>query len=130
MTSKRPSSTKMRRICFLAHRYQHSVTKRWVMDCHQCGKTIDPIVGDQWDADHVLPRGIDGPDDESNLAPICAGKGSCHADKTKKGVRGIAKVKRTSDKLYGVKRPSSKLRKPEGHRYDWQRRRYTRIEEA
>lgn len=126
--SPRPPSVKMRRLTFMAHKYQHPITKRWVMDCHVCGGVIEPAI-QKWEADHVTPRADGGSDDVANLAPICAGgKGSCHGEKTAKDVSMIAKGKRQSDSVYGVKRPSSSLKKPDGMKYDWGQKRYVRID--
>lgn len=115
----RPPSTKTRRLCFEAHRYQDPRTGRIVMDCHVCGRMIAPAL-DEWHADHVTPRADGGSDDIANLAPICAGKGSCHAEKTAKDVKSIAKGKRVSDSVYGVKRSSRAM--PGSRGSEWKKK--------
>jgi len=102
----RPNSTKMRRQCFEAHKYTHPVTGRTVMDCYLCGDVIDPAAGDAWDAEHMNPRALSDDDSATNVAPAHAGKGSCHAEKTKIDVGRIAKSKRVRDKHFGIKRAS------------------------
>ena len=117
--SPRPSSTKLRRLTFDAHRYTHPTTGRTVMDCHVCGKVIQPAT-EPWECDHVTPRGLRIDDGLGNLAPICAGKGGCHSEKSKKDVSDIAKAKRVSDRHFGVKQSGSSF--PCGKRSRWKKK--------
>lgn len=117
--SKRPNSTKMRRLCFEAHRYVHPLTSRTVMDCYKCGAIIEP-ASDTWECDHVIARALSDNDGISNLAPICAGKGGCHQIKTRADVKVIAKVKRISNLHFGVKRSSKPM--PFGRNSPWKKK--------
>jgi hypothetical protein len=117
--SPRPNSTKLRRQCFEAHKYVHPVTGRTVMDCHICGDVIDPVAGDVWEAEHMNPRALSDDDSAKNLAPAHAGKGSCHAEKTKVDVGRIAKAKRVRDKHFGIKRSASPM--PGGKNSPWKK---------
>lgn len=119
MKSHRPNSTTIRRACFAYWRYQDE-HGRWVMDCQECGSQIVP-ARDKWDADHDIVRAEDGSDEPPNVRPLCK---HCHNNKTKKDVRSIAKGKRQSDSVYGVRRSRSRLGKREGMHYDWEQRRY------
>ena len=126
-SDKRPGSTITRRKCFHFWRYQ--TEHGWRMKCAGCGREIHP-ASEPWEADHLIVHAHGGSDEPPNIRPLCSGKGSCHATKTKRDISFIAKGKRQSDSIYGVKRPSSTLRKRDGYRYDWQQRRYVREEVA
>ena len=121
--SPRPNSTAMRRRCFVAHRYIHPTLQHFVMNCHICSQVIDPVKESDWVAEHVLPRNCGGSDDTDNVKPA---HGSCSTGKTSKEASVRAQVKRGADRHYGIKRPSSRLRKPEGMEYDWRRGRYVK----
>jgi hypothetical protein len=54
--------------------------------CAACGAELT-----DFDVDHVLPLGLDGPDDDGNTEAICI---PCHRAKTKADVARIAKAKR------------------------------------
>jgi 5-methylcytosine-specific restriction endonuclease McrA len=120
--SKRPNSTKTRRACFLYWRF--STPHGWRLKCGcGCGIEFNPATT-AWDADHDIPREHGGSDDPPNVRPLLE---ACHRLKTStKDIPEIAKGKRVSDSVYGVKRPKSKLMKPPGMKYDWERGRYVR----
>jgi hypothetical protein len=93
----------------------------------QCGcETEFNPASEKWEADHDVVHHHGGSDDPPNLRPLLY---ACHREKSGHDKRRIAKGQRQSDSIYGVKRPSSKLRKPEGAQYDWDKRRYVRVEE-
>jgi 5-methylcytosine-specific restriction endonuclease McrA len=95
MTDKRPSSAKARRECFDANK--RSQDGKYVLDCHICGGTIDP-VREPWEAEHVIPHAFGG----EALKPAHY---KCHKVKTSTvDVPAIAKSKRASDKHLGIKR--------------------------
>ena len=52
--------------------------------------------------DHIIACGFKGANDLSNCQVLCI---PCHAEKTRKDVRFIAKAKRISDKHQGIKKP-------------------------
>ena len=91
----------MRRQCFEAHRYEHPLTGRTVMDCHCCGGVVDPAAGDAWEAEHCLPRNCGGGDDSKNVLPAHL---ACSRAKTSQEATVRNKTKRTADQLYGIKR--------------------------
>ena len=121
MTDKRGSATKIRRKCFEYWRYQ--TEHGWRMRC-RCGCEIEfnPAT-EAWEAEHLIPSGLNGSDDPPNVRPFLS---KHQALKTKKDVKDIAKAKRVSDQTYGVRRASSSLRKPPGLKWNWDRRRYER----
>jgi hypothetical protein len=98
MTDKRPSSAKLRRNCFSAHRKEDG----WgtYMECHICGGRINPAL-DKWEAEHVIRRVLSQNDSTDNLMPVHT---FCHKEKTRVDVRENAKGKDASDKHFGVKR--------------------------
>ena len=69
--------------------------------CHLCGQKIQ--AGQKWDVEHVRPLGLDGADDESNMAPAHKG---CHAPKTAEDVAAIARAKRRKAKHLGIRKRS------------------------
>ena len=71
--------------------------------CHICGQKIDG-VREQWDADHVVPRGLTGSDDLKEYAPAHK---DCHKAKTKEDNRTVKKAVRARAKHLGIK-PASK----------------------
>ena len=123
--SLRPNSTAMRRRVFEYWRYETPHGFR--MDCQgeACGAVIHP-ARDRWEADHDVVRAHGGSDHPPNVRPLCY---PCHRAKSGKDKSRIAKGQRQSDSIYGVKRPSSNLRKPEGMEYDWRRGRYVKVGE-
>lgn len=119
MTSPRPASVKTRRAVFLYWRYE--TPHGWRMKC-QCGcETEFNPASEKWEADHEIVRAHLEDDEPPNVRPLLY---ACHRAKSGKDKTFIAKGKRQSDSVYGVKRPSSKLRKPKGAKWNWSRRRY------
>lgn len=117
----RPSSTKLRRQCFDANKYQDALTGRIMLTCHLCGLPIDPVRED-WEAEHVVRRAASNDDSVANLKPAHV---SCHAVKTAQDVRENAKGKRASAKHFGIERKRSSFRKkPAGAKFDWSQGRY------
>jgi len=99
MTDKRPSSTKLRRVCFDAHKIvgDHGT----YMICHICKGPIWPAKGDKWEADHVIRRVLSADDSPENLRPAHT---KCHrVVKTPDDIREHAKGKRVSDKHNGIR---------------------------
>ena len=105
MSDRRPSSTKVRRECFDANKYQCPLSKRWLMLCHICQLPIDVIKDgpNSWEAEHVLRRSLRRGDDDDieNIKPAHV---SCHADKARDDVRDNAKGKRVEGDHFGFKR--------------------------
>lgn len=95
----RPSSTKLRRICFDANKQTDSAG-RVFLACHICSGVIWPAK-DQWEVEHVMRRVLCGDDSESNLKPAHV---KCHRTKTIQDIRENAKGKRQSDNHYGITR--------------------------
>lgn len=84
--------------------------------CYLCGQ---PIIGDDFDADHELARELGGSDLDSNLRPAHK---ACHRDKSKADVALIAKSNRLRKK-HGLdpvtRKPGRKIQSPgfqPGHR--------------
>lgn len=90
----RPSSTKVRRECFDAHRWADHAG-RIMLTCHICGGNIDP-AREKWEAEHTTPRANGGVD----VRPAHA---ECHKPKTAKDIGDIAKGKRVHDRHFGIK---------------------------
>ena len=75
--------------------------------CHICGQPIR--LGEAWDADHVIPRGLTGSDDLKEYKPAHK---DCHKTKTKDDNRTVKKAIRTRAKHIGAvqKKPLSKFK--------------------
>ena len=67
--------------------------------CHICELPIR--LGESWDADHVIPRGLTWRDDLEEYAPAHK---SCHSVKTKKDNRDVKKAVRVRAKHLGLKK--------------------------
>lgn len=122
MSDHRPASVKTRRKVF--DHFKYLTEHGWRMDCDICGVRMNP-ARDQWIADHAILREFKGSDEPPNVRPICK---LCDREKTPKDIARIAKGKRQSDSVYGVKRPKG-FRKPKGAKFDWGRGRYVREQE-
>jgi 5-methylcytosine-specific restriction endonuclease McrA len=66
--------------------------------CHLCQLVIQ--IGEKWEVEHIIPLAMGGADEGANLAPAHK---HCHAPKTVKDARDIAKVKRIAAKHVGAK---------------------------
>ena len=97
MSDKRPSSAKLRRLCFEANKQKDELGV--FMICHLTGARIDP-VRDEWDAEHVVRRAASMDDSAKNLKPALR---IPHREKTKIDNSETAKGKRVSDKHFGIK---------------------------
>lgn len=100
--SKRPSSTKLRRECFEAHRFADPQTGRWLLTCHLCKLPFNPAVV-KWDAEHVVRRILSEDDSTANVLPAHY---ECHKPKTARDVAENAKGKRVSDRHFNIKQSS------------------------
>lgn len=100
MTDKRPSSTKLRRECFEANKWQ-GADGRWYLTCHICKGHIDP-AREPWEAEHSIRRVLTRDDGPTNVRP--AHTKGCHEEKTKRDISENAKGKRVSDKSFGIVR--------------------------
>ena len=70
--------------------------------CHICNQPILP--GQKWEASHVIPLGLDGPDVVENMAP--AHKRPCHEFQTRvTDMPAIVRARRTYAKHIGAYRP-------------------------
>ena len=69
--------------------------------CHICGEKIH--VGEPWDADHVVPRGLTGSDNLDEFRPTHK---ACHKEKTRDDNRAVKKAVRVRAKHLGIKNPS------------------------
>lgn len=116
MTDKRPSSAKLRRVCFEAHKIEGPHGLHLI--CHICGGVIWPAK-DAWEAEHVLRRCLSGDDSAANLKPAHV---KCHKVKTAADVSENAKGKRVSDKVLGIERKSGWRRSP--GKFNWRSGRY------
>ena len=76
--------------------------------CYLTGREILP--GDEWDVDHIIALVNNGPNAESNLAPVLR---EAHRKKTAEDVAIKSKDRRVRQKFIGVK-PNSKRRLPGG----------------
>jgi len=99
----RPSSTKLRRICFEANQ-QTDEHGQIYMTCHICNGPIWPAKGDAWEAEHVMRRCLSGDDSAENLKPAHV---RCHKVKTAADVSENAKGKRVADKHFGIRKKVS-----------------------
>lgn len=79
--------------------------------CHICGGKIVP--GQLWERDHEIPLGAGGSDTLDNQRPAHK---SCHAKKTRKDRKVIAKTERQRQKHLGV-RKESRWQNARGGRY-------------
>lgn len=68
--------------------------------CHVCKEPI--LAGQPWEADHIKPRWLDGPDKLENMRPIHLIP--CHRRKSAGETKARAKIKRIRNKLAGVKK--------------------------
>ena len=114
----RPSSTKIRRICFDDNKREDE-NGRVYMICHICNGPIWPSKGDAWEAEHVMRRCLSNDDSAANLRPAHV---KCHKVKTAADVSENAKGKRVSDKVLGIERKSG-WRRPPG-KFNWRSGRY------
>lgn len=99
MTDKRPSSTKVRRECFEAHRRTDEAGHVYLV-CYLCGGRFNPATT-TWEAEHVIRRVLKKDDTPSNVWPAHA---KCHKPKTANDITENAKGKRVSEKAFGIKR--------------------------
>lgn len=122
MTTSRPNSTKIRRAAFLYWRYE--TPHGWRMKCGgddnyragaYCGGEIHPAI-DKWIANHDSERAHDGSDEPPNVRPRCK---ACDSRETPKDLKFIAKGKRQSDSIYGVKQSSRPM--PGSKRSGWKK---------
>lgn len=104
MTERRSLSPKLRLVLF----------ERAGGRCHICGRPIR--VGEAWDMEHIVPLGLGGADNPSNLGPAHK---ACHAPKTAEDVAAIARAKRRKAKHLGIKQRSTFPKLPPGYRYNW-----------
>ena len=81
--------------------------------CYLCG---EPIVGEDFDADHELARELGGSDDPSNLRPAHR---LCHRKKTKSDVKLIAKSNRVRRKHGPVELRKAKKPIPQPAKPNW-----------
>ena len=95
--------------------------------CHICGEPI--TARDAWEVSHPIPLAAGGADKPGNRAPAHK---RCHRYQTSNIDQPlIAKVKRVHARHIGAKTPSARgLRKPPGMRWNWQRHRYVKLNEA
>jgi hypothetical protein len=98
--STRPSSTKLRRICFEAHQ-QTDEHGQIFMICHICNGPIWPAKADAWECEHVMRRCLSGDDSAENLKPAHV---RCDKVKTAADVSENAKGKRVADKHFGIRK--------------------------
>lgn len=93
----RPSSARLRRECFEAHKITHQVTGKECLVCHICSGIIWPGK-DAWEASHVIAHYFGG--HETMPAHY-----KCHRDQTaRKDIPEIAKSKRIADKHFGIRK--------------------------
>jgi 5-methylcytosine-specific restriction endonuclease McrA len=71
--------------------------------CHICGLPI--WLGEKWDADHVIPRGLTGSDALDEYKPAHV---DCHKCKTKSDNRTVKKAVRVRAKHVGVEKTGGK----------------------
>lgn len=85
--------------------------------CVFCGEGIDG-VRDRWEIQHVIPLGLGGEDEESNMAPA---HHHCHRQHTAKSdIPQIAKAKRVAAKHTGAHRARKPL--PGSRDSEWKRK--------
>ncbi len=101
MSDKRPSSTKVRRDCFEAHKKTDEDGHLYLV-CYLSGGRFNPSTT-AWEAEHVIRRVLKKDDTPSNVWPAHA---RCHKPKTATDITENAKGKRVADKSFGVKRKS------------------------
>lgn len=114
--NRRRDSTKARRICFDAHRFDDHLG-RPRLRCHFNGCIIDPVK-DEWRADHVItPWANGGEDTPENLAPIC--KRCDVTEKAPEDTRRIHKGRRIRDKHFHLEVKRKKQWSMPGWKYNW-----------
>ena len=123
----RPSSTKVRRECFDAHKWTDPVTGRIMLTCHICGLPIDP-VREKWEAEHVIRRVLSNDDSTANVKP--AHPNGCHSAKTKIDNAENNKGKRVRDKHFNIERKAGFRKAPNGFKFNWKAGRYMKAEDA
>ena len=97
--------------------------KRAAGRCEKCTARLH--VG-KFAYDHIIPDQLGGEPTLENCQVICT---ACHSVKTRtKDVPAIAKAKRQERGRLGIKKPSTFRRPPPGYEYNWQARRYIRLE--
>ena len=69
--------------------------------CHICELPI--ILGQPWQADHIIPRGLTGSDELEEYAPAHV---DCHQDKTRNDNRTVKKATRVRANHLGIRKPS------------------------
>lgn len=75
--------------------------------CHLCKQQI--MVGETWEADHVIALINGGSNTEGNLAPAHS---HCHIGKTALDVKEKSKVAKVRGKHIGVTRPKGAIKSP------------------
>lgn len=129
MSDKRPSSTKLRRLCVDTHKYLCPLSQRHLMDCYLCGLPID-LVRDKpesWQAEHVIRWVLSKNNNPENIWPAHT---ECHKPKTAADIREHSKGKRVRDKHFGIEVKRKRQWKPAGAKYDWSSGRYKMPAEA
>ena len=100
-------STATRRKCFDFHKWIHPVTGRTVLTCHICEGLIQPSLGEDWEAEHVIRRVLKKSDAPVDVWPAHP---DCHKPKTARDISEHRKGERTSDKHFGIRRPKRSMR--------------------
>lgn len=114
--TKRRKMTKARRVkIFLSRNGECCV-------CHQQIRDGEP-----WDVEHPDALNLGGSDDDTDLWPVHVGKKGCHAGKTARDRKLIAKRNKAIDRGYAGKPTSRGFRRPSGTVWDWRQHRYVRI---
>lgn len=91
----------------------------------QCALTGQPFrEGDVIHYDHAKPLWLGGQNRESNIQAVLS---EPHRRKTATEAAVRAKVKRLQEKRAGIKKETS-FRRPEGVKFNWQTRRYERVD--
>ena len=93
--------------------------------CRECGRKLGP--GDDWIVEHVIALENGGTNDFDNLG--ITGK-CCKAEKDARDHAQAGKQRRTSAKhlVSNSMRKRSKLRKPDGMKFNWSLGRYEKTE--
>lgn len=124
MTDKRLSTGQIHDLCFKYWKLETG-DGRIMLPCKGkfCKGALFNAATTTWHADHEIVRAHGGSDYPPNVRPLCK---ACHAEKTAKvDIPAIAKGKRQTKSVYGIKRRSG-FRRPHGAVYDWSRGRYVR----
>lgn len=109
MTSSEPFRISSRKRKSFGKREKAEIFRDSSKICHLCNRQIRP--GEDWDVEHVTPKGLGGSDDPSNLKPAHV---DCHrgpGGKTSEDRAKMSKADRLALKNAGLWKSKSPMRR-------------------